>query len=56
MTVSVGAEAPVTGRYAHTATGCSNTIILNKGNVAPPCSLSSCSDKGAAWRLVEELT
>jgi hypothetical protein len=56
MTVTVGEKAPVTGRYAHTAHGCTNTIILNKGNVVPPCSLQSCQDKGAAWKLVEQLT
>jgi hypothetical protein len=31
--VSVGSSAPETGRYKHTATACTNTIILNKGNV-----------------------
>ena len=56
MICRVGEKAPFTGRYAHTAQGCKNTIILNKGNIAPPCSLSTCPDKGAAWRLVEKLT
>ena len=31
-------------------------IILNKGNVAPPCSLPSCPNKGAHWILVALLT
>lgn len=56
MTVRVGEPAPETGRYAHTASGCPNTIILNKGNIVPPCSLSSCKDKGAPWKLVAKLT
>lgn len=52
--VSVGSTAPETGRYKHTV--CKNTIILNKGNVVPPCSLGSCPNKGAAWKLTQILT
>lgn len=54
--VSVGSSAPETGRYKHTATACTNTIILNKGNVVPPCTMGNCPDKGAAWMLKEKLT
>lgn len=54
--VSVASNAPETGRYRHTATGCANTIILNKGNNVPPCQLPECPQKGADWILVEKLT
>ena len=52
--LSVGTPAPETGRYLHTA--CSNTIILNKGNIVPPCSVASCPNKGAGWKLIQILT
>jgi hypothetical protein len=52
--VSVGSPAPETGQYKHSA--CSNTIVLNKGNIAPPCSMGSCPNKGAAWIFSKRLT
>lgn len=51
---SVSSTAPETGRYKHTA--CANTIILNKGNKVPPCSMSACPKSGADWVLQEKLT
>ena len=53
-TLRVGEAAKATGRYKHSA--CDNTIILNKDNVAPPCSLPACPNKGAHWILVNFLT
>ena len=53
-TVHVGSPAPATGRYRHSA--CDNTIILNKGNIAPPCSKPFCPNKGAYWTLTQNLT
>lgn len=50
----VGEVAKATGRYKHSA--CSNTIILNKGNIAPPCSLPRCPNNGAHWILIQLLT
>jgi len=52
--LSVGSPAPVTGQYKHSV--CPNTIILNKTNIAPPCSMGSCPNKGADWIFVKELT
>ena len=52
--IPVGTKAPDTGQYKHTV--CTNTIILNKGNPAPPCSVSSCPNKGADWILNKKLT
>ena len=54
--VNVGEDAPVTGRYEHTAANCDNTIILNKDNNVPPCSLAECPKKGAPWKLIAFLT
>jgi hypothetical protein len=54
--VSVGTNAPETGKYKHTAIGCQNTIILNKNNNVPPCQLPRCARKGADWQLIEILT
>lgn len=54
--VSVGTNAPETGKYKHTAIGCQNTIILNKNNNVPPCQLPRCPTKGADWQLIEILT
>ena len=52
--VSVGQEAPETGRYKHSA--CSNTIILNKGDIVPFCEITACRHKGEDWILQEKLT
>jgi hypothetical protein len=41
-----------TGRYKCSA--CGNTIILNKGNLFPPCSV--CRRSGITWSLVTPLT
>ena len=54
QSVSVGTVAPETGRYKHSA--CTNTIILNRGNVVPPCGMANCPNKGANWQLVAILT
>ena len=54
QTVKVGEAAPATGRYKHSA--CSNTIILNKGNITPPCSNPPCPNKGGYWTLSQLLT
>lgn len=52
--VSVGGLAPVTGRYKHSV--CDNTIIINKGEKVPPCSVKKCPLKGAEWVLKDKLT
>lgn len=52
--VKVGSNAPDTGQYKHTV--CSNTIILNKSNNVPPCSMGACPNKGADWILNKKLT
>lgn len=52
--VVVGSLAPVTGRYKHSA--CANTIIINKGEKVPPCSMPACPNKGAHWILQAVLT
>ena len=54
--VGVGTLAPETGRYKHLARDCPNTIILNKNNKVPPCSLANCPNKSADWKLIEILT
>ena len=56
MTVKVGEKAPATAQYKHSAPGCTNTIIVNKDEVMPPCSLAYCSNKGAPWTLNKLLT
>ncbi|MCK9568596.1 hypothetical protein M0R72_06615 [Candidatus Pacearchaeota archaeon] len=50
----VGTTASETGRYKHSA--CTNTIILNRGNRVPPCSMGGCPNQGAYWILKEKLT
>lgn len=55
MRVNPGEKAPVTGRYRHTS-GCGNTIIVNKGEIMPPCGLPSCPHRGGAWQLIQTLT
>ncbi len=52
--VSVSSNTPDTGQYKHSV--CPNTIILNKGNKVPPCSMSACNNKGADWILAKKLT
>lgn len=52
--VSVGSNAPDTGRYKHSA--CSNTAIFNKGNNMTPCQLTNCPSRGADWVLQQKLT
>lgn len=47
-----GQRARITGRYA--CSRCGNTIILNRGNICPPCS--HCNRPGVLWALDESLT
>jgi hypothetical protein len=57
MTLKPGERCIQTGRYRCSGTSrkpCSNTIILNKGDIAPPCSV--CNQAGAYWTLVTPLT
>jgi len=56
QTFPVGTPAPETGRYQHTAWGCTNTAIFNKGNRLTPCQITTCSNRGADWKLVKILT
>ena len=50
--VSVGSKAPTPGQYKHTV--CSNTIILNQGNIIPPYFIiriaKQFSDKSATYQ------
>jgi hypothetical protein len=52
--IPVSSIAPETGQYKHSA--CSNTIVLNKGNKVPPCTMGSCPNKGADWIFNKRLT
>ena len=52
--VGIGHPAPDTGRYKHSA--CSNTIIINKGEIMPPCGMGDCPNTRADWILNEKLT
>jgi len=47
-----GTMCQQTGRYQ--CSGCGNTIILNKGNLFPPCS--ACKQAGITWTLIQVLT
>ena len=50
----VGSTCQETGQYKHSA--CTNTIVINKGEKIPPCSVSTCPQKGADWILNKKLT
>ena len=53
--VRVGSAVPRSARYKHNAHYCLNTVILSKGEVAPPCDMHRCMEKGASWTLMHEL-
>ena len=52
MAYKPGERAPATGRYK--CSSCGNTIIVNKGEVLPPCS--GCNRSGITWTLTSKLT
>jgi hypothetical protein len=49
--LNVGEATEIKGRYKHMASGCWNTVVLEKGAKVPECDLDKCSNKEANWTL-----